>query len=156
MKNTLFDIAYAIFEQSLDLLQKLCSGFLDLLNSLFLFIYNVNSSFFRAVLWLIDKDRIHHADQVVEQEEINLELSNMMQAVRIKQDALNRGMWTSKHSEGLNELANSFYGECSWSKNRIHTYLRSIVESIPGLQYESQDPFDDAEDDDNGYEISNT
>lgn len=106
--------------------------------------YTVN--IFKFLLYVIDKERIDHAEQVVQQMSINNELQILMNVTKVKEDALTRKVWTSDHSIALNELSSQLFNECDWEKERIHDYMRSIVESIPGLSYVAAD--DDDEDDD--------
>ena len=63
---------------------------------------------------------------------------------KIKEDALQRKAWTSNHSLALNELSSELYNQCNWDEQRIHQYMRGIVETIPGLSYVSNDDSDDS------------
>jgi hypothetical protein len=98
---------------------------------------------FKFVLYLIDKERVNHAEQVFQQASINNELQILINATKVKEDALARGVWGNEHSIALNELSSELYYECNWGKDRIHSYMRSIVESIPGLSYVAGDEDDD-------------
>jgi hypothetical protein len=101
---------------------------------------------FKILLWVIDKDRIDHAEQVAEQMSLNNELQILMNVTKVKEDALERKAWTSHHSMALNELSSKLYSECEWEKDRIHDYMRAIVESIPGLSYVAADEEDEDDD----------
>jgi hypothetical protein len=105
------------------------------------------ASIFKWILWLIDKDRVHHAEQVIEQEDLSNELDILVHVTKVKEDALSRGAWTNAHSLTLNELSQKLYDDCEWSKDMIHSYMREIVESIPGLAYVPGDDDDDDDDD---------
>ena len=84
---------------------------------------------------------------VIEQQYINNELDILMSVTKVKEDALFHKTWTTNHSLALNELSTKLYHECDWDKDRIHEYMRAIVESIPGLSYIAADT-DDEDDDD--------
>jgi len=98
---------------------------------------------FRFVLWLIDRERMDHAEQAVLQSSISTELEILMAISKVKEDALNIGLWKENHSMALNELGSRLYNECDWEEDQIHRYLRMVVESIPGLIYATSDDEDD-------------
>jgi hypothetical protein len=152
MKNGLYDLLVGIFEGALSALQYCGNLVLNVLSSIFNFVYTAFASLFKGILWLVDKDRVYHAEQVLDQEDIGNELSILCQVSSVKEDALRRGTWTSNHSEALNQLSQQLYSNCDWSKDKIHTYMRAIVESIPGLSYVSGN--DDDEDDDDMIDLN--
>jgi hypothetical protein len=94
-------------------------------------------------LWLIDRDRVDHTEMVMDQAPLNNELQILMNVTRLKEDALERKAWTNHHSLALNQLSSKLYNECNWNEQRIHEYMRAIVESIPGLSYVPGDEDDD-------------
>lgn len=145
MKGGAYQLLLSIFEWILNAVQVVLNFVLDLISKLFNGLYFALASLFKYVLWLIDKDRVYHAEQVMQQEDINTELQILLHTTKVKEDALGRGAWTSEHSIAINKLSQQLYDECEWSKERIHTYMRAIIESIPGLQYVAGD---DDEDDD--------
>lgn len=147
MKSSIYQLLLSVFELILNIVQGALNFVLELISRLFNGLYFVLASLFKAVLWLIDKDRVYHAEQVMQQEDINAELQILLHTTKVKEDALGRGAWTSEHSIAINELSQQLYDECEWSKERIHTYMRAIVESIPGLQYVAGDDDDDYDDD---------
>jgi hypothetical protein len=101
---------------------------------------------FKMALWLIDRKRIDHAEQVIDQACMNNELEILMKVSRLKEDAIERKVWTNYHSIVLNGLSSKLYNECSWDKEKIHEYMRTIVESIPGLSYVATDEYEEEDD----------
>jgi hypothetical protein len=90
---------------------------------------------FAAILSWIDAERIEHAEHVAEQYTLSMELGILGAVTKIKEDALERKKWTEQHSAALNILGNRLFNECDWDEDRIHDYMRRVVESIPGLGY---------------------
>jgi len=110
------------------------------------FTQNIIKYAFAAIIWLlanvlriflglIDSEKYHHASQVSEQRELTNELDILARISAVKEDALNRKVWTAGHSLALSQLGNALYANCDWSERDIHNYMRNIVESIPGLSY---------------------
>ena len=135
MKKILFD--------SVALLGKAVIGILreagDLLSygveSVFNFFVWISAQIFRFILWLIDKERVDHAEQVVDQSLMSRELEILGTISQVKQSALDSKVWNENHSKALNMLGNRLFQECDWEEDRIHDYMRRVVESIPGLGY---------------------
>lgn len=109
-------------------------------NGIVIFIANL----FKVSMWLIDRDRVAHTELVIDQQTISTELEILINVNKIKEDALQRKAWTSNHSLALNELSSELYNQCNWDEQRIHQYMRGIVETIPGLSYVSNDDSDDS------------
>ena len=146
MKKTLFNVAAFLGEWFIDLLENV-GDLLSLgIESFFNFLVWLTANAFKAVLWIIDSDRADHAEQVADQYSMSQELEILGAVGHVKEDALERKAWTSQHSEALNILGNRLCHECDWEEERIHDYMRRVVESIPGLGYLVGS--DDDEDDD--------
>lgn len=146
MKNWLFDNISDIGENLIHGFQIIASALLSVTAFVFNNLIRITANLFKVTLWFIDGQRVDHAEHVIEQMSINNELEILMNVTRVKEDALERKAWTNNHSLALNELSSKLYNECEWDKQRIHEYMRSIVESIPGLSYVAGD--DEDEDDD--------
>lgn len=151
MKNKFYQLLFHTFETILIVIQACLNFLLEGLSKVFNFIYYSIASIFKGILWIIDKDRVYHAEQVLEQEDIGTELNILVRVSEIKNDALTRGAWTNNHSMLINKLSQQLYTDCDWSPHRIHTYMRAIVESIPGLSYV---PGNEEEDDDDSINVS--
>jgi hypothetical protein len=96
----------------------------------------------RLMMW-IDADRYRHASVAAKQSAELTELSLLMAANQIKEDAVESKVWTARHTNALNVIANELHNSCGWEPVRIHKYLRPLVESIPGMGYSStEDPGD--------------
>lgn len=146
MKNWIFNTISNLGEDLITGFQVVASFMITLLTDICNNLIQVTAYLFRMILWLIDRERIDHAQHVFQQMSMTNELQILMDVCKIKEDALERKLWTSDHSIALNELSSKLYYECDWDKDRIHDYMRAIVESIPGLSYVAAD---DDEDDDN-------
>jgi hypothetical protein len=125
-----------IFNASILIQTEISNGILNIFNSLFKFI-----------LTLIDKKRVYHTEQVINQEEIAHELEILINVSAVKEDALQRGTWTPNHSMTMSHLSQRLYSECDWSSDKIHDYMRKVVESL-GLVYVNGNDEDDDNTDD--------
>ena len=135
MKRVLFDALAFLGEAIIGLLENV-GDLLSLgIESLFGFFVWLTANTFKAILWLVDSDRLDHAEQVADQYSMNQELEILGAVSHVKEDALQKKAWTAQHSQALNILGNRLCQECDWEEERIHDYMRRVVESIPGLGY---------------------
>jgi hypothetical protein len=146
MKNFIFNTIADMGESLIAGLQLIFNFLIDVQTKLANYLITLVANTFKMSLWLVSSDRVGHAEMVIEQQSLNNELEILMNVTKVKEDALSRKAWTSHHSLALNELSTKLYHECDWDKDRIHDYMRAIVESIPGLSYVAAD--EDDEDDD--------
>lgn len=98
------------------------------------------------LLRLIDSKKYNHISDIIDQAPINNELEILASVTSVKEEALQRRRWTDDHTLALNRLGARLYEECDWSEESIHTYMRQVVESIPGLSYGAE--YGDDDDDD--------
>ena len=125
MKRVLFDTLAFLGEAIIDLLENV-GDLLSLgIESLFGFFVWLAANTFKAILWVVDSDRYS----------MNQELEILGAISHVKEDALQKKAWTSQHSEAINILGNKLCQECDWEEERIHDYMRRVIESIPGLGY---------------------
>lgn len=66
------------------------------------------------------------------------ELNLLSSASKVRDHAAETGDWTEKHSEALNAIADALVLELMWEEDAVHQYLREVVESIDGLEYEAE------------------
>lgn len=64
------------------------------------------------------------------------ELNLMSVAVNLRDDALEKGGWSDDHTEVLNQIGEALVTELDWKESSVHKYLKSVVESIEGLEYD--------------------
>jgi hypothetical protein len=145
MKNFIYNTIADMGESLITGLQLIFNLLIDIQTRLANYLITLVANTFKMSLWLVSSDRVGHAEMVIEQQSLNNELEILMNVTKVKEDALSRKAWTSHHSLALNELSTKLYHECDWDKDRIHDYMRAIVESIPGLSYVAAD--EDDEDD---------
>lgn len=135
MKKILFDAAAFLGKSFIDLLHNV-GDLLSLgIGSFFNLLVWLAANIFKAILWIIDSDRANHAEQVADQYSMNQELEILGAISHVKEDALQKEAWTGQHSQALNILGNRLCHECDWDEERVHDYMRRVVESIPGLGY---------------------
>ena len=135
MKKVLFDALAFLGEAFIDLLHNI-GDLLSLgIESFFNLLVWLAANTFKVMLWVVDSDRLNHAEQVADQYSMNQELEILGAVSHVKEDALQKKAWTNQHSQALNILGNRLCHECDWEEERIHDYMRRVVESIPGLGY---------------------
>jgi hypothetical protein len=147
MKSVIFNFLSDLGESIIVGTQVLMSFLLDVQTRIANDFIETVATTFKMILWMVDQDRINHAQHVMEQMSMTNELDILMNVTKLKEDALERRTWTQHHSIALNELSSKLYHECDWDKARIHDYMRTLVESIPGLSYVAGDDDDDDDDD---------
>ncbi len=65
-----------------------------------------------------------------------MELKLLSAAYKVRDHARETGDWTDHHSEAIEAVGNALLLDIGWEEEHIHTYLKSIVESIDGLEYD--------------------
>lgn len=98
------------------------------------------------MLRLADPDRLALYDSISDQdgqpselEVQNMELRLLASAVQVRDHAKESGDWTDRHTEALNAVGEALVVEVNWEEESVHQYLRSLVESIDGLEYWLED-----------------
>lgn len=69
----------------------------------------------------------------------NMELRLLASAVQVRDHAKTTDDWTDRHTEALNAIGDALIVEAGWQEDSVHQYLRSLVESIDGLEYGLED-----------------
>jgi hypothetical protein len=93
----------------------------------------------------LDPAKMEEIEAGIELTKQQTELQLLDSASKLRDHALEEGEWTESHSEAIYAIANALGSECGWDEEHVDTYIREIVESIPGLTY--GDDEDDDEDD---------
>lgn len=91
----------------------------------------------------VDKDRYEHAKLATEQYGQLAELDLLIAATKVKEDALKNKAWTIGHTVAMNRIGSMLYTQHKWEPARVHKYLKSIIESIPGMVYMAGDDPED-------------
>lgn len=146
MKEALFDITAQIGKWIIVGIHELGELIGYGIEAVFNFFVWITGNIFATILSWIDSERVKHAEHVAEQYPLAMELEILGAVTAVKEDALDKKKWTEQHSMALNVLGNRLFNECDWDEERIHDYMRRVVESIPGLGYAvgSQDDDDDS------------
>lgn len=146
MKETIFDITAQVGKWILVGIHELGELLIYGVEAISNFLVWVIGNVFATVLSWIDAERVEHAEHVAEQYPLAMELEILGAVSSVKEDALGQKKWTERHSIALNILGNRLFNECDWDEDRIHDYMRRVVESIPGLGYAvgSHDDEDDS------------
>lgn len=93
----------------------------------------------------IDSNRYKHISGVIEQRGELTELGILRSITQVKESAIQQKAWTMRHTAAMNQLGNALHSQCGWEPARIHGYMRTVIEGIPGLTYYGGDFESDAE-----------
>jgi len=143
MKRHLFDIVAFLGKVVIETLHNVCECLTAGIDTVFNFFVWILANLTRVILSLIDAERMDHAESVIEQYSMNRELEILGAISKVKEDAVERALWTPNHSNAMNILGNRLFRECDWETGRIHEYMKRVIESIPGLGYQVGNDDDD-------------
>ena len=97
---------------------------------------------------LIDKKKVEVYAQLVdsleqpgmtELESQAMELRLLASANQVRDHAKAEDDWTDRHTEALNAIGDALIREAGWEEDSVHQYLKSLVESIDGLEYGTEE-----------------
>lgn len=91
----------------------------------------------RLILHLIDGDRYTHQAALAGQLGELSELDILIQASKVKEDALRSGRWTLGHTIALNRVTFMLQARFGWEPERVVTYMKELVKEIPGVECEA-------------------
>lgn len=129
--NSVSVVCYSI-ANIIDFLFEIICNVLDFASKVLKFVLFSSG---RLLMRLIDNEKYKEIEEQIQLKKQSSELKLLDAISKLKNNAIEIGDWTEKHSETLENLANALHEECGWKENDIHNYLRNIVESVPGLQY---------------------
>lgn len=95
-----------------------------------------------TLMTLIDKKRLSLYEELLEPEAYSelkaqdMELKLLTGASQVRDHAKSTGDWTDHHSDAIEAIGEALVGELGWEEDHVHQYLREIVESIDGLEYD--------------------
>ena len=99
-----------------------------------------------TLMKLIDAKRLNMYEKVLEASEEGSELSAQAMELRllasanqVRDHARETADWTDRHTEALNAIGDALMVEAGWKEESVHQYLKSLVESIEGLEYGTED-----------------
>lgn len=96
-----------------------------------------------AIMMSLDAERVDTVEAEAEMESeakaVNDELSLLTTAGKVRDHAQETGDWTDYHTEAINQIGEALLNHCEWEEEAVHQYLRGVVESIEGLEYQIPD-----------------
>lgn len=96
-----------------------------------------------AIMMNLDAQRVDTVEEEAEMESeakaVNDELSLLTTAGKVRDHAKETGDWTDYHTEAINQIGEALLNHCEWEEDAVHQYLRGVVESIEGLEYQIPD-----------------
>ena len=96
-----------------------------------------------ALMWIIDKKRLDVYAQMADETAQNdltmqsIELKLLSSASQVRDHAGTSDGWTEQHTDALNAIGDALVSEMGWEEEAVHQYLKGVVESIDGLEYDS-------------------
>lgn len=78
-------------------------------------------------------------DQGGELQMQSMELRLLASANQVRDHAKETEDWTDRHTEALNAIGDALIAEIGWKEESVHQYLKSLVESIDGLEYGTEE-----------------
>ena len=93
---------------------------------------------------LIDRKRLAVYEQIANDgaaNELSLqqtELNLLHSASQVRDHAKETGDWTAQHTEAINAIADSLVSEFGWEEGYVNQYLKEVVESIDGLEFDME------------------
>lgn len=106
----------------------------------------VVASITAAILKTLDLKRYQHAALMLDQYSDLSELQLLININRVRDDALKQRAWTMMHTISINRLGTALHTQCGWPTARIHSYLKPVIESIPGMVYQAGDNYEESSD----------
>ena len=92
------------------------------------------------LLNLLDREQTEKVTEMADNAEDlklqQLELRLLAAASQVRDHAEANDDWTDEHTEAISAIGDTLLNELGWDEANIHQYLREVVESIDGLQYD--------------------
>ena len=98
-----------------------------------------------ALMTLIDRKRLSLYEQMADPEVINelslqqTELNLLNAASQVRDHSKEIGDWTDQHTEAIKAIADSLVLELGWEEDHVNQYLKEVVESIDGLEFDLEE-----------------
>ena len=124
-------VAY-VFAWKIQAIQWISGGLLKMIGSIG-----------HALMWIIDKERLDIYAQMADETAQNdltmqsIELKLLSSASQVRDHAGTSDGWTEQHTDALNAIGDALVSEMGWEEEAVHQYLKGVVESIDGLEYDS-------------------
>ena len=94
---------------------------------------------------VIDSQRLEVYDTLLraaqepnELDQQNMELRLLASASQVRDHAQETDDWTDRHTEAINAIGEALITEAGWDIDHVDRYLKELVESIDGLEYDSE------------------
>jgi len=97
---------------------------------------SLTSASVSMILKMIDKERMYHAENAVDQFDVITELQILYHINEVKNDAVKIGSWNDEHEGKLNFLGNILCNEHDWDVEQVERYLYEVIETGPAVNLE--------------------
>lgn len=89
-----------------------------------------------SLLKKLDNKRYQHSALMLDQYHELSELELLININRVCDDALRQRSWTMMHTISIHKLGTALHVQCGWPPERVHGYLKPVIEKIPGMVYQ--------------------
>ena len=126
-----------------NLIAAIGAGLIVALQTINQFLVGLVALVSQQALKLIDSTRLSAYEQLSEAPEEpselrlqGLELRLLASANQVRDHAKAMGDWTEHHTEAIEAVSEALVAELGWEEESVHQYMKSLVESIDGLEYD--------------------
>ena len=135
MKQHFFEFHLGITAKTIELIGNISEWLADACLTIGIFLQTAVARVgYKTTAWIYPKN-LQEAEKQIETAATNIELSVLFKVTELKEHAIRTGEWTESHSEAMNALGNALVNECDWKEDDMHSYIKKVVESVPGLRY---------------------
>ena len=137
MRKFAFKLVTQIFAFKIMAIQGISNFLLKIVGNVGYFLMRAIDSKSLAVYEQLQQN--FESEEPTELEMQNMELRLLASAAQVRDHAKSTDDWTERHTEALNAIGDALMVEADWAEDSVHQYLKELVESIDGLEYDTED-----------------
>lgn len=135
MRQLLFAAFRTISLASLTVIDFLYSKLAMVHQWIYLNLREAVSAFFYYLMKWLAPEEVEAVEAQVKDKAITVELGLLNAATLVRDNAMLIGSWEEEHTIALESIANALLNDCGWDEVDIHSYLKEVVEVVPGIDY---------------------
>ena len=139
MRNLLFQAVTTAIATQITIIQGISSFLCRILSGTGLFLMRtIDSKRLDIYSNILASTEQEEEGVMSELETQNIELRLLASASQVRDHAKESGEWTNRHTEAIEAIADALVFETGWEEDSVHQYMREVVESIDGLEYDQE------------------
>ena len=139
MRNLLFQAVTTAIATQITIIQGISSFLCRILSGTGLFLMRaIDSKRLDIYSNILASTEQEEEGVMSELETQNIELRLLASASQVRDHAKELGEWTNRHTEAIEAIADALVFETGWEEDSVHQYMREVVESIDGLEYDQE------------------